>query len=120
MKPVAVPQLDMEALFAMQKANVETLVQAQKVMLDAVQAAAKIQYGFVAEMLDKMQSTMSGKVDIDKKPEAYLADVKSTAEQAVKIAQAQMDLGMKAQAQAMDLLTKRAQQNVDEIQKIAA
>ena len=105
MKTVTFPKFDMETFFAMQKANMDTMVKAQNVMLEACQAAAKVQYGFVNEYFEQAQSLMSGKFDADK---------------VVTVAQNQMDLGMKAQAEAMDLLSKRAQKNVDELQKLAA
>lgn len=120
MKPFTLPKVDMDAFFAMQKANMDTFVQAQAVVLEAVQAATKLQYGFVAEYLDTVQAMSTGKFDIEKKPEAYVADMKAAAEKVVTVAQTQMDLGMKAQAEALDLLTKRAQANVDELQKLAA
>jgi hypothetical protein len=120
MKPVTLPKLDVDAVFAMQKANMDTLVKAQSVLLDAAQAAVKAQYGFVAEYLDQAQTMMSGKFDAEKKPDAYVADVKAAADKYVSVTQNQMDLGMKAQAEAMDMITKRVQQNVDELQKLAA
>jgi enamine deaminase RidA (YjgF/YER057c/UK114 family) len=120
MKPVTLPKLDVDALFAMQKANMDTVVKAQSVLLDAAQAAVKAQYGFFAEYMDQMQAMMTGKIDAEKKPEAYVADVKAAADKYVTVTQNQMDLGMKAQAEAMDLIAKRVQQNVDELQKIAA
>jgi len=120
MKTVTLPKLDVDALFAMQKANMNTMVKAQTVLLDAAQAAVKAQYGFFADYMDQMQAMLSGKVDSEKKPEAYVADVKAAADKYVTVTQSQVDLGMKAQAEAMDLITKRVQQNVDELQKLAA
>ncbi len=116
--PVA--KFDFDALFALQKANVETMLQAQQVVIEAMQAAAKTQYGWMQESMESFQAAMNGKFDADKKPEAYLAEVKAAAEKVLSVAQTQVDLGMKAQAEAMDLLTKRAAANVDEAQKVAA
>jgi len=120
MKPVTLPKLDVDAVFAMQKANMDTLVRAESVLLDAAQAAVKAQYGFVTDCMDQMQGVMSGKLDAEKKPQAYVADVKAAADKYVSVTQSQMDLGMKAQAEAMDMITKRVQQNVDELKKLAA
>ncbi|MFW5680292.1 MAG: hypothetical protein ACOC3D_08490 [Pseudomonadota bacterium] len=116
--PIA--KIDFDALFALQKANVETMLQAQQVMVEAMHAATKAQYGWMQEAFEASQAALNGKFDADKKPEAYLAEVKAAAEKVMTIAQTQMDLGMKAQAEAMDLLTKRAAANVDEVQKVAA
>ncbi len=120
MQPVTFPKFDMESLLAMQKANMDTIVQAQTVVLNAVQAAAKMQYGLVNEYVEQVQAMLNGRYDADKKPEAYFADAKAVADRVVSVAQCQMDLGMKAQAEAVDLIAKRAQQNVDELQKLAA
>ncbi len=120
MKSMTFLKFDIDALFAMQKANMDALVQAQSVLMEAAQAAAKVQYGLVNEYVEQVQSLMTGKFDSEKKPETYFADVKAAADKAVTIAQTQMDLGMKAQAEAMDVLAKRAHKNVDELQKLAA
>jgi hypothetical protein len=125
MKTPTFPQLpvakfDFDALFALQKANVEAVVQAQQIMIEAMQAAAKAQYGWLKDSYTTFQAVAGGKFDTDKKPDAYLADMKAAAEKVLVVAQTQMDLGMKAQAEAMDLLTKRAAANVDEVQKLAA
>ncbi|MFP4361329.1 MAG: hypothetical protein ACLFTG_11715 [Alphaproteobacteria bacterium] len=120
MKLATLPKLDVDALFAMQKANMDTLVKAQTVLLDAAQAAVKAQSGFFADYMDQMQAMLTGKFDVAKKPDAYVADVKAVADKYVSVTQNQMDLGMKAQAEAMDMIAKRVQQNVDELQKLAA
>lgn len=120
MQPVTLPKLDVDALFAMQKANMDTVVKAQTVLLDAAQAAVKAQCGFVTDFVDQMQAMMTGKFDAEKKPEAFVADVKAAADKYVTVTQSQVDLGMKAQAEAMDMLAKRVQANVDELQKLAA
>ncbi len=120
MKPLTLPNFDMDSFVALTKANMDALMKAQTVMAEACQAAAKMQYGFMAEYVDQMQAMAAGKFAMEKKPEAYMADMKAAAEKAVSVAQMQVDLGMKAQAEAMDLLTKRAQANVNELQKLSA
>jgi hypothetical protein len=120
MQPVTLPKLDVDAVVAMQKANMDTLVKAQTVLLDAAQAAVKAQYGFVAEYVDQMQAMLTGKFDAEKKADAYVADVKAAADKYVTVTQNQVDLGMKAQAEAMDMIAKRVQKNVDELQHLAA
>jgi hypothetical protein len=116
----ATTKIDFDALFALQKANVETLLQAQQILIEAAQAAAKAQYGWLQESVEGFQAALSGKFDADKKPETYLAEVKAAAEKVMAVAQTQLDLGMKAQSEALELLTKRAATNIDEVQKVAA
>ena len=125
MKTPTLPQMpvtkvDFDALFALQKANVDALVQAQKVLVEAVQSAMKLNYGLAKDGYATFQAIFVGKFDAEKKPEAYLAEMKTVAEKVMAIAQTQMDLGLKAQAEALDVLTKRAAANVDEVQKLAA
>lgn len=113
-------KIDFDALYLLQKANVDALMQAQQVMVEAMQAAAKLQFGWMKDSYASVEAVLGGKFDTDKKPDAYLADIKVVAEKAVAVAQSQMDLGMKAQAEALDVLTKRAAANVDEVQSFAA
>jgi len=120
MQTVTLPKFDADALVAMHKANVDTLVKAQSVLMEAAQAALKTQYGFVVNYVDQLQAVMTGKFDVDKQPQAYVADVKAAAEKYVAATQTQMDAGMKAQATAMELIAKRVQQNVNDVQKLAA
>lgn len=118
MEAFAMPKFDFEALVAMQKANVETIVQAQGVMVEAAQAIAKLQSGLVEETIKNIQAFL--KFDAKAKPEAYLADAKAAAEKVMAVAKQELDLGMKAQAEVGQLVSKRAAANMESLKTIAA
>lgn len=114
----AMPKFDFEALIGMQKANVETLVQAQAVMVEAAQAIAKLQTGLLEETFKSMQAFL--KFDAKVKPEAYLADAKAAAEKVMAVAKEELDVGMKAQTEVAQLVTKRAAANMEGLKAFAA
>ena len=68
------PKLDLEALFAAQRANLATAQEAQTVLVDAAQAIAKVQYGYVEQAATEARAALSRKELA--KPEAVLAEVK--------------------------------------------
>jgi hypothetical protein len=112
------PKFDVTALVNMHKANVETLVQAQKVWADAAQAIAKLQYGLFEDGVKSAQGLL--KLDPKGKPEIAFADVKAAAEKAVAVAKEEFDLGVKAQNEVAQLFVRRATANIDELKAFAA
>lgn len=107
----ALPKVDLESLFALQKANLESLTQAQHVWIDAAQAILALQQGWVQDVVSGFDGF--GKVDAQKKPEAYFADAKANAEKAMAVAKQGIDLGLKAQSDMAQILSKRAAANMD-------
>ena len=118
MEAFAMPKFDFETLVAMQKANVDTLVQAQGVMVEAAQAIAKLQTGLIEETFKNMQTFM--KFDAKAKPEAYLADAKAAADKVMAVAKQELDLGLKAQTEVAQLVSKRAAANMEGLKAFAA
>ncbi len=118
--PLSTPMLDIDGLVAMQRANVDTLVQAQSIIMQACQVAAEAQCSFLADCADRIESVTRGELDVGKRPQAYVADMHAAAEKAIAVAQSHVDLGIRANAEAIDLLAKRARANVDELQRLAA
>lgn len=106
----------MDALIAMQKANIETLVQAQSVMADAVQEIARLQLGWFQDCVARTQGVMQA--DTDKRD--VFADVREVADKTVETGKKQADIGVKAQQKAAELITARAQKNMDEAKSLAA
>ena len=113
----AMPKFDFGSLVAMQKGNVETLVQAQGVMVEAAQAIAKLQTGFLEETFKNMQTFL--KFDGKAKPETYFADAKAAAEKAIAVAKEELDVGMKAQTEVVQLVSKRAAANIEGLKAMA-
>lgn len=116
----AVPKFDFDALVALQKANVETVVAAQKIFFDLFQAVSKRQAELVKEFAGKFEGSFKGGFDAKKQPAAYVDEAKAAIEKAVADAKETLDLGLKAQAEVVDLFVKRATANFDQVKSIAA
>lgn len=112
-KPAAplLPKFDLDAAMATQKANVETLLQAQKIASETAQAVVKLQADWLKELGERTRALATASVT--RKPEAVLADARGTAERAFAVARQGLDLGLRAQSEVVDLLTKRAAANLD-------
>ena len=115
-----VPKFDLDALISFQKANVETVVAAQKIFFDLFQTVAKRQTELVKEFASKFEGSMKGGFDTKKQPAAYVDEAKAAIEKAVADAKETMDLSLKAQAEVVELFVKRATANFDQVKSIAA
>ena len=72
------PKLDLNALFGAQTATLAAVHQAQNVLADAVQAIAKVQYGYAEQAAAEAKSALTAK-ELPK-PEAVMASLKAAAE----------------------------------------
>ncbi len=113
------PKFDVEAWMALHKANLETVVAAQKIVFDFWQTVAKRQVEMMKETLGKAEGFMKG-FDAKKQPKEYVEEAKAVLEKAMADAKETLDLGMKAQAEVVDLFVKRATANLDEAKSLAA
>jgi len=113
------PGLHVDAFVAMHKANMETMVEAQSVMMQTAEAMAKLQYGWVEEAFKHGEAMMKGDAT-KKKPEEFMADAKAAADKVMAVAKEQADLSMKAQKKVADLVTKRMNANIEEVKTLAA
>lgn len=114
------PKVDMSAFFALQRANVETMVEAQRVMLDFTQTLTRRQADLVKELLDRAGSMMRDK-DANDRPQNYMDEAKAVIEMTMADVKETMDLGVKAQNEVVDLFMKRASQNFEDVKgRIAA
>lgn len=113
------PKFNMEAYLALQRANVETMVAAQKIFYDFAQTMTTRNAKFMGEMFTKTE-TMIKSYDAKKQPLDYVDDAKAEFEKAMADAKETMDLGMQAQNQVVDLFVKRASANIEEVNKTIA
>jgi phasin family protein len=120
MPKLNLPKMDFDALVALQKANLETLLAAQRIVLDLAQTVAKRQAELVKELMGKAEVAMKGGFDSKKQPAAYVDDAKAAMEKAVADAKETIDLGLKAQNEVVDLLVKRASANFEQVKQLAA
>jgi hypothetical protein len=114
----AYPVFDINAFAALQKANIETLLQAQRIVSETAQAVAQLQADWLKEVAQQVQAYVGA--GAAKKPEAILADGRAAAERAFAVARQGFDLGVRAQSEVVDLFTKRAVANIGEVKSFAA
>ncbi|HMR30836.1 MAG TPA: phasin family protein [Geminicoccaceae bacterium] len=117
---LVMPKFDLDAWIALQKANVETVIAAQKIFFDLFQTVSKRQAELFKEMVGKVEGSVKGGFDSKKQPAAYVDEAKAAIEKAMADAKETMDLGLKAQAEVVDLLVKRATANFDQVKSLAA
>ena len=55
------PKVDLDALFATQKANLAAVQEAQTVLLGAVEAIAKVQHGYVEQAVAELKAAVDSK-----------------------------------------------------------
>jgi hypothetical protein len=111
------PKLDLEALVALQKANIATIVAAQKIMLDLARAMARKQVELVEEMMARSQALLG--TDGTKQPSSLAGEVRAAAEKAVAAVNETVELGVKVQSEIADLFVRRAAANEDEHEREA-
>jgi hypothetical protein len=112
------PKFDLDALFATQNANLATVHQAQNILVEAAQAIAKVQYGYVEQAVAEAKAALATK-ELPK-PETVLANAKAGVEKTVAVAKEVVDLAVAAQQRAYKVLTQRSQASVEELKAVAA
>jgi len=113
------PKFNLDALVALHKANVDTMMEAQGIWMQTAEAMAKLQYGWVEETYKQGEAMLKGDVT-KRKPEEFMADAKAAADKVMAVAKEQADLSMKAQKQVADLVTKRVNANLEDAKTLAA
>jgi hypothetical protein len=111
------PKFDLDALFAVQKANLAAAHEAQTVLVDAVQAIAKVQQGRVEQAVADAKAVLEGKKLAD--PQAVLAEVKAAVEKNVAVTKEVAELTVAAQRRMVELFTQRTQASVAELKAAA-
>jgi hypothetical protein len=110
------PKLDLDAVLTAQKANLAVVHEAQRVLVDAGQAIAKVQQGYL-EQAEAKAALASKQVS---KPEAVLAEVKAAAEKTVVTAKEVVGLAAAAQRRVAELVAQRTAANVTQLKTLAA
>ncbi len=112
------PKLDLDTLFATQTANLAAVHEVQNVLTGAVQAIAKVQYGYVEQVVAEAKAALATK-ELPK-PEAVLANVQAGVEKTVAVAKEVTELAVAAQQRVYEVLTQRGQASVAELKAVAA
>lgn len=119
-KPTFPPfgKLDLTSLLAIQKANVEAVLKAQRIVSETTRAALKLNTDWLAETAQRAVAT--ARAGVAAKPEALVADVRAASERALAVARQELDLGVRARVEVVDLMAKRAVANLDQVKALAA
>ena len=112
------PKLDLDALFGACKANLAVAHEAQTVLVDAAQAIARVQQGYIEQSVARTKAVLSRQER--RTPEAALAEVKAAAEQAAVVTKEVVDLAVAAQRRMAELVARRGAANVDQLKTLVA
>jgi hypothetical protein len=111
------PRLDLDTVFAVQKANLAAAQEAQTVLVDAAQAIARVQHGRVEQAVADAKATLASRKLTD--PQAVLAEIKAAIEKNVVATKEVVDLALAAQRRVGELFTRRAQANAEALKAAA-
>jgi hypothetical protein len=100
------PNVDLDALFAVHKANLAALHAAQSVLVEAAQAIARVQHGYLTQTMAEAK-VMLGSKGLPT-PDAVLGNVRTVTEKTVAAAKEVIDLGLAAQRRVAELVVERS------------
>ena len=112
------PKFDLDALFSVQKGNLAAANEVQTVLVEAAQAVARVQYGYVEQAVANLKAAIGTKQL--PKPDAVLADVKAAAEKAIAVTKEIAELTVGAQKRVAELVSERTQAAVTELKALTA
>jgi phasin family protein len=117
------PAFDIDAMIAAQRKNVEALTAANQVAFEGVQTIAKRQIEFArkaAEELSQVAKEMTAAGTPEDKLGRQAALAKEAFETAVANLRELSGIAQKANSEAVDLLSKRVVENLDEVKSVFA
>lgn len=116
------PLLDGERMIAAQQRNLDAWASAGQIVVDGVKAIAQRQSEMVQSSVDQWvaqgQGAFNGK-PADFKPADQIATAKSSYEAAISNARELTEIAMKAQSEAVDVLTRCLMANIDALKSLA-
>ncbi len=108
------PTMPLDRFFAMQRANMQTLAETQRIVLDYAQTVGSRQAELMKEMVERFNTAMHRAENKDGSG-AYSDEAKALMEKSLADLKETMDLGMKAQHEVFELLMKQASKNLDDV-----
>lgn len=122
MKPLPFPMFDADRMIATQQRNLDALASASQIVVDGVKAIAQRQSEMMQFSVDQWvaagQGVLNGK-PTEFKPADQIAAAKSAYETAVNNTRELAEIAMKAQSEAIDVLTKCVMANIDDLKSLA-
>lgn len=121
-KATPFPLFNADKLVAAQQRNIDALASAGQIVVDSVktitQRQGEMMQSSVEQMLSAGQDAMSLKA-ADLQPADQIAKAKSSYETAVNNAKELAEIAMKAQSEAVAVLTKCVMANIDEMKSLS-
>ncbi len=121
-KPLPFPMLDADKMIAAQQRSLDALSSASQIVVDGVKAIAQRQNEMMQSSVDEWiatsQSALSGK-PTDFRPIDYVAKAKSAYETAFSNAKELTEIAIKAQSEAVEVLTQCVMANIDDLKSLA-
>jgi phasin family protein len=121
-KPLPFPMLDADKMIAAQQRSLDALSSASQIVVDGVKAIAQRQNEMMQSSVDEWiatsQSALSGK-PTDFRPTDYIAKAKSAYEMAFSNAKELTEIAVKAQSEAVEVLTQCVMANIDDLKSLA-
>ena len=121
-KPLPFPMFDGDRMVAAQQRNLDAWASASQIVVDGVKAIAQRQSEMMQSSVEQWVATGQGAMNgkpADFKPADQIATVKSGYEQAVTNARELAEIALKAQSEAVDVLTKCMMANIDDLKSLA-
>jgi phasin family protein len=121
-KPLPFPMLDADKMIAAQQRSLDALSSASQIVVDGVKAIAQRQNEMMQSSVDEWiatsQSALSAK-PTEFRPADYIAKAKSAYEMAFTNAKELSEIAIKAQSEAVEVLTKCVMANIDDLKSLA-
>lgn len=119
----AMPDVDVDAMAAFQRRNVEALTEANKLATDGVQAFATRQAEILKNVVDAYSDAMRGLMAVNDPQTSFAKQAemaKATFETSNSNLRELATLATKAQSKSLDVINKRVVEGIDEFQTLAA
>jgi phasin family protein len=116
------PMFDGDRVVAAQQRNLDAWASASQIVVDGVKAIAQRQSEMMQSSVEQWVATGQGAMNgkpADFKPADQIATVKSGYELAVTNARELAEIALKAQSEAVDVLTKCMMANIDDLKSLA-
>lgn len=114
LKSFHLPGVDVEALMASQKKNLDAIVEAQRVAVEGMQTVARRQEEIVRGAFEEVQKVAKAA----KSPEAYLTLATEMARKSLDQVREIAELTAKANQDVVDVVTRRATEGFEELKSL--
>jgi phasin family protein len=121
-KPLPFPMFDGDRMIAAQQRNLDAWASASQIVVDSVKAIAQRQSEMMQSSVDQWIATGQGALTgkpAEFKPADQIATAKTSYEAAVNNAKELAEIAIKAQSEAVDVLTKAMMANIDDLKSLA-